>query len=545
MSLSFLAPQKTVLMISDDGVHVYSGSEKITTVFWGDENFQKDLTDVIVNKCKKRPVLFLNDMVEQHYRKEKVPRVGVFDRANMIKRKLAISFPNYPVRAALPLKEKSDAPANSNIKIKADNYIFAAIPPSEHFQSSLKAVQESLCSISGYVLLPVEASSMVSTLSEKVLRAETAKNKEKEKRKAKWCVFIGHHEGGGLRQIVTRNGELALTRMSPIVASQDDPAAWAREVMQEFRSTMSYVSRFGYRSDDGLHVMAIGDDNAAPALEELMNEDCYFTVLKVSEAAKTLGLKLPKITNEAKADCLHVAWVSSRSKYILPMQSREVDRISKPRQIAVFAIVLLGLASLPQMYQIFDYQTQVSELESNVENQRQRSQVLQDEMAKELEKQREAGIDFLVIQAALSLYDNLNDNDIGLIRFMYEIGKALPETRRIDSFEISKKEQSALQMNNFWGQSQGLSIGGEQLDHPGFEMRMQMTYPTDIDVDRGNEEIELIAKRMRIAFPQYDVRIEKFLKDYRFVEELVVGREESLPQDFLASFLITGPNDDN
>jgi len=51
----------------------------------------------------------------------------------------------------------------------------------------------------------------------------------------KWTVFIGQHQSGGLRQVVVREGELALTRMTAVGSHDENPMNWAREVQQEFK----------------------------------------------------------------------------------------------------------------------------------------------------------------------------------------------------------------------------------------------------------------------------------------------------------------------
>jgi hypothetical protein len=64
-------------------------------------------------------------MVEQHYRKEKLPKVGVLDKAGVLRRKLAVVFPNHPVRAALAMK--------TDKKTAGSYYLFAGVPVTQPF----------------------------------------------------------------------------------------------------------------------------------------------------------------------------------------------------------------------------------------------------------------------------------------------------------------------------------------------------------------------------------------------------------------------------
>ncbi|PJF38970.1 MAG: hypothetical protein CUN55_15720, partial [Phototrophicales bacterium] len=207
-------------MLADDGVYLYRASSLgvryVEHVPWEDENFVSTVSDLIVKKCAKKPVIIVNDMVEQHYRKEKIPKVSPMDRASVVKRRLNITFPNYPIRAALKTKEQDKSAGVGGI------YLFAAIPQSEAYKKAIQAVQRSAAPIVGLFLLPIEGITMVSALSQKQAK--------KAKTRSMWTVFIGQHHGGGLRQIVTKRGDLALTRMTPVVDTDVEPDVWAKEV---------------------------------------------------------------------------------------------------------------------------------------------------------------------------------------------------------------------------------------------------------------------------------------------------------------------------
>ena len=213
MGLSFLTPNRTVLLTSDDALYVYSVSSRgvklVDVVPWGAQNFIDNVSNILAKDCAKRPVLMLNDMVEQHYRKERVLKSGVssLDKQTMIKRRLSVAFGKYPVRAAMLLKEKIPKTKNQPA---SDIYIFAAIPESDSLNKTISAVKKSLASVAALCLLPVESSDMVRTLSQKLSK--------KGSKKATWSIFIGQHRSGNVRQVVTKNGELALTRMSPLAA---------------------------------------------------------------------------------------------------------------------------------------------------------------------------------------------------------------------------------------------------------------------------------------------------------------------------------------
>src|SRR5690606_5080382 len=138
---------------------------------------------------------------------------------------------------------------------------------------------------------------------------------------AVWSVFLGQHQSGSLRQVVTRNGELALTRMTPIIDSDQDPEAWANDIVMEIKGTMSYLARFGFDSNDGLDIIVIAGNNAAESVSSKIDFDCNLNVLTASEAGKLLGLNLGIQQDQRYADPLHVSWLGKKRVLTLPMKS--------------------------------------------------------------------------------------------------------------------------------------------------------------------------------------------------------------------------------
>ena len=89
-----------------------------------------------------------------------------------------------------------------------------------------------------------------------------------------------------MRQIVIKDGELALTRMTPVSEDTSNVVRWASEVHQEFKATMSYLTRFGFQQEDGLHIITIANAPCSEALQEMIEEPCKFSGLTSVEAAR-------------------------------------------------------------------------------------------------------------------------------------------------------------------------------------------------------------------------------------------------------------------
>lgn len=538
MPVSLFTPHRTVLLIADEALHLYStsmrGVELVESVPWGAENFERHVSDIISKDCNKRPVLILNDMVEQHYRKEKVLRrgVNVLDKPAMITRKLNVAFPNYPVKAYFPLKEKVAARDKAQA---ADVYIFAAIPGTEQFSKTVSSVKRSLAAVSGFCMLPVESSDLVKALSAKV--SKTAG------RKSKWAVFMGQHKNGGLRQIVTKNGELALTRMTMITEDVEDSTRWASEVHQEFESTMSYLSRFGYHVNDGLDVMVVGGPEAGDHLEGLIEEECNYASFTLPQAAKLLGLPVGGGYDSGNyADILHIAWVARKSSFILPMRSAQLDQVSKPRKVATFVSLGLLCSAAFLGYQMFGQYALSSDLKERIGDATQRQSQLNVQYQKEVKRKEDLGFDIRLIQGAVTVADELESRHIDYLPILNSIGHALGRDMRLDTVDIGFSNE-VLDIRRILPQSTNRELD-DVMGVP-YTVTMYMTYPGTTDIDTGNAEIRDFKERLQTLMPNHKVNISKYLKDYEYVEELVLDsgnmdEEERVKQDFVAELKISG-----
>jgi len=344
ISIPFLTPARAVIMMMDDGVCVQKVSggaaTYIGTILWRTATFEEKLAEMIL-LTRASSVIILNDAVEQHYRKEKITIPTAFDKANIIKRRLNVAFPNYPMRAAVELKEATKASKALADKdaTKGNVYLFAASPSTETFSRIVRAIGQTECTISGYGLLPIESAGMAKILSAKLAQRWGGTSG------AAWTLLVSHHHGGGLRQIVVRGNELALTRVTPVSEPKVGQAdVWAAEVSQEIQATFSYLSRFGYVPEDGLNVIVIGDKSYADVLDGMITVPCNFEALSPSEAAGFLGVKIGGEGNEHYSEGLHAAWAGKKVSLELPLSSKELSAISGPRRAAavVIGILLLG-----------------------------------------------------------------------------------------------------------------------------------------------------------------------------------------------------------
>ena len=147
-------------MISDDALYVYDVGGKVRlvdTVPWATRDFEQTVSGLIRRECGGKSVMIVNDMTDQLFKGgQRIPKVGPMDKANVVARKLAVAFPNYPIRGALALKDVGPRKTGATAaKAGGGLYLFAAVPMSEPVQKTIGAVKTSMSSIAGFTLLPV------------------------------------------------------------------------------------------------------------------------------------------------------------------------------------------------------------------------------------------------------------------------------------------------------------------------------------------------------------------------------------------------------
>lgn len=536
--MSLFSSSRCVLILADEGLQVFNvgrfRAKFIDFVPWDTVEFETSIRDLIVHECKRAPIIVLNDMVEQHYRKERIPNVGFMDRANVLKRRLGIAFPNYKIRAALKLDEKNDGLGKNK---KGVSYLFAAITASEAFTKTMTAIQISNAPVIGFYLLPIEAATMVKALSAKISKAN--------KTNAAWTIFMGQHQSGSVRQIVTRHGELALTRMTPIVDTDVEPALWAKEIAAELSATMSYLARFGYKDTDGLNVVVIGNETAQQAVHDSIHIDCNLQVLTSEEAGKLLGANVGAQADYRYADPLHAAYLGRKSKFRLPVHVPVLEKITKPKRVATF--ILLGLLAVAGYvgYSAFNVWAQGMQVDEEIRVAEELKKSVKQEYDLEVAKKKEIGFDFVLVSNSVELFDTVEAQKIKPLSVMSEIGRSLGTDLHLDKLTVEaveEKPESSSNRDAYDNNGQEVKIDKK----PVMEAVMTLSFDNDVAPDIGVEKVNTLKDKIQKRLPTYDVSIVKQVADLSYTGNFV-GEASELdangqePENYEAEIVVRGP----
>ncbi len=536
--MSIFSPSRCVLLLSDEGLHIYDvgagRANMVDSVPWNTQDFEESVSDIIRRKCRGKSVVILNDMVEQHYRKERIPKVSPFDRANIIKRRVASAFSSYPIRSAIKLKEKPSARDNAGAA-GSDIYLFAAVPLSDNVRKTLSAVQRSYASIAGFCLLPVESATMVYALSKKL-----AKLAEKP---PVWAIFVGQHQSGGLRQIVTRNGELALTRMTPIVDNDIDHDLWSAEVCSELKGTMSYLSRFGFEQADGLDVIVIANNSVADRVAAKIDFECNLNVLTAGEAANLIGVKIGRQEDQRYADPLHAAWSGRKSSFTLPLQAAQIEKIASPaKYAAVASIVLLGACGYFG-YQAYNKAEEWFKNASDIEDARQRLAIVTQDHTEEVQKKASVGIDFLLIENSTKVYGRLEKISMKPLPVFDAIGRALGADLHLQSMDIRPISNDFSLADPPVDPNTGER--GAEMPQREFEIVIRIVFPAKLAPEIGVQKIAELESRLKASLPKHRVSIIKQVADLSYTGNFVgeagdMEKADTQKEDYEAQIMIRG-----
>jgi hypothetical protein len=278
-----------VLTIGDEGGSLvkFQGRRVVDALFadLGPEGGPEAFLDYL-EQDRSAPVLVSVDVLEQMYREERLPRVGRFDRAAVIRRRLDVAFPHDRLKAAVPL---------GHAKADAESMLFTALPVTETIQKWIGFLESLRNPITGFCLLPLESAGLAARLGPSVA-GETRRV---------WRALVTQQATSGIRQIFESNGNLIVTRLTQLPPGELSAEAGAMLIERELRSSISYIKRLGYSELDRLDLVVLANAATCAAVENRTLPVTSLTTLSPRQAGETLGFGAVGPEDGACADVLH------------------------------------------------------------------------------------------------------------------------------------------------------------------------------------------------------------------------------------------------
>lgn len=302
-----MARGEYVLSIGDDNVVLTKlVNKKVANAWLGSADpamAQEELGEALAEDPKAKLSVII-DTLDQSSKEEEVPKVSILDRRKVLARHINMAYPGQNLRGARMVTETDK---------KTLIYEFAAVPMDGRIPGWVDFVESLPNDKGGYYAIAPENADLVQALAPKdVPPPEEGKNQ--------WRHLIGVNVTGGLRQIITKNGRLCLTRLTQAPPPETPPGEFADMIVRDFKATITYIRRLGYQVGEPLDLVVLASVDNKPVLEELTWDGARSaSVYTPYEAGMILGLGSLGREDQAFGDVLHAAWFASKRRPLLPL----------------------------------------------------------------------------------------------------------------------------------------------------------------------------------------------------------------------------------
>lgn len=502
---------RRVLLIGGEGVVLFTissaGVTREASVSWAVPNFDDQLVQALNAHNASKPIYLLFDGADQTYRKEEnLPKLNMLDRNKFLARKLEMAFPNYPARAMMEIKMPGP-------KRGGGAWLFVALPETGNLDRLSVLLREANVPVAGFGMLPVESAGLVLEL--------TAKAFPDQKKRSRWAVLVSQHETGGLRQIVTKDGNMVLTRLTPISEDRVQGAVWAEEVAHEFRSTLSYISRLGFTYEDNLDMVVICGEVEKqffnPRALGAENFACYTP----SEAITLLGSRPLRIDRGNAGDAVHAAWTGSKSRLTLPVRVPTLQSMTQPRKIVRVSTAIMLVMLAVQSVLILQAWGVYNSAEESIRNKSTQAEVLRREYEQEAKVYEGLPYKPQLVRSAMTVKELLALNTASPTPLINLVSSLLGEDVRVIKVSYAHDPSSALELPSAgvvpsaqvqpqrpvlpYAQAQQGPRPGEERGVMSFSFSYAL--PDAIALERKVMHAEELVETLRAQLPNHEIRI--------------------------------------
>jgi hypothetical protein len=494
--------KKQILFVGNDALHHYVCRGSTTVLqeeyYWDQADLVKTLSAALQNVGRNAPVMVMLDQAEQQYRKEVLPKVSFIDRARVTERKLAMTFPQLPYRAALGLKKNSHDASNAN----EPSLLLAGVPQTPELGKVIQAITDSDVLFSGLYLVPTESTTLINRFI-KLLHERTQVID-----RPRWTVLLTQQKTGGLRQIVLQDGQLALTRLTPLFVANEQELGNVRDVMvREFQATLNYLVRFGYVAADGIDVIVVTSEMLGEALQQVNLPVTHLYTLSVAEAARVLKAG-PK---GAAADTLYsdslLSALIATQRPVMPLQNVALKPLQSGRKAVRMMTIGLFAVALGLLSWVLVNQSEISDKKAQIEIGENDFRVLQvryNDLAKKMNT-----LKYLpeMVQAVLNVRDELVKTNLNTEPTVQAIVSIVDKgTMTIKNLTIQPLK---LDPQNAGGPAPAPPlVSTDPAFPPRITVTLELGFPSN-DMEQGARLTEQLAVQLRSKFTQHNIRIVK------------------------------------
>jgi hypothetical protein len=417
-----------IVNIGDDGATVVQlkGGLVVDAIFA--EASAEDGWDALremLQADRRASIVLVVDVLEQMFREDTVPKVGIFDRSKLIQRRLDLTFPNDLLKAALPSRRQRGAP---------QGVLFAALPMSAHLERWLEFLDEFPNPLRGFYMLPLEAAGFAGKLAPSV-GGETRRV---------WRALISQEAASGFRQVFESNGKLIVTRLTQRAAQPLSPDAEAMLIERELRSSISYVKRLGFSDADRLDVVVLADPAVCRAVDQRDLPATTVTAYTPYQAAIVLGLGEIGRQDTPFADVLLGLWIAKKPRPTLTLPSPRIARQMKLTAAIRWSAATAAVLSIVAIYYTASLMTDFLASSDEIAFLEGQVQVSQSRLNNELARVKDYPIPLDELTQVAQTERLLDADEVNVGEVVRKIAGALGADGRVSSFSIILGRQEAV-----------------------------------------------------------------------------------------------------
>jgi hypothetical protein len=391
--------------------------------------------------------------------------------------------------------------ASVKVKPPGENpfYLFVALPETDRLDNIAADMLEAGVPVAGFGLLPAESVGLVSALAGKIFN--------KEEKQSRWAVLISQHETGGLRQVVVKNGNLALTRITPTSEAGVHGPGWADEVMREFKATLTYIARFGYTAEEGLDVMVICSSIDKQFFSDKSLPVTNFQCVTPSEALNNIGSKGVSLGETNFGDALHAAWVAKKRALTAPVVVPSIHRIMVPRMGAQLASGFLALSLVGMGFLLFSQYSDYASTKSDVAGRERQKDLLDQEYAKESKDFDSLPVKPQVMKSILSVKQIVDNSSVNITPTLNVLRHALDNDIKLNSLTFSHDASDVFKAGTAEGQKEIQKNPSKAGGKGSVRISFRFSLVGSLDLEHKVKRVEDLVKQLQQKFTGYNVKI--------------------------------------
>lgn len=476
--------KKFVLSIGDEAavLSLFSGARLVNAWVAAPDpaDGAADVLDAL-NTARSVPVFVLIDAFEQVFREEKVPRVNFLDQRKVVDRHLQMAFPGNNLQAAMA--HGADPQGNRF-------FLFCSVPPTEQVRGWLKALEGAKRPPRGVHMLPLESLDMLDRLTPPAAQPGV-----------RWRILFTFNMTGGLRQIVSKQGRIMVTRLTP-PPPPDSAIDPVQIVERDFQQTLAYVKRMGYQKGDNLDVVVLAEEPVAGAIRERDWEAHSVTVISPHDVGAVLGLGRVGQPGQPYADVIHALWFASRRKPKATLSWAQASRVDYVQLVGRGAPVAAVVAVLALAGQAANLAWTWMDTHELIETQQRQLRLAEAALARE--QARLADLEFRAeeIRPLIEVVDRITAGAVAPVPLLARLGHALAGNAVLTELALATPKADAGTGGNRRRQAQ-------QQEKPFvWRLGMTVTLPPDTAGDADAlARADALKAALEGAFPGHRVEI--------------------------------------